>query len=356
MTANKSIVIAGGGTGGHVYPALAIALAVKEKNPSALIHFVGTTRGIESRLVPQHGYPLHVLPVGGLKGTSLIGRLKVLFLMPLAVIKSFRILLKLKPDAVIGVGGFASGPFVLIASLFGYRTAIWEPNAQPGLTNRILGKFVDRAFIVFENAARAFKKSKVTFVGMPVRKGFSQKTRPSHSTLRILVTGGSQGARGINKVISEAVIRGGTWSEGVELVHQTGRLDIEWAREKYKSAPPGFSVLPYLDDMEARFEWADLVFSRSGASTVAELAASQKCAVLIPFPWASDNHQQKNAESLVEKQAALMVLQDDFTVERFIAIVEDFKKNRDKITFFERNISAFHRPLAAEFIAAQLLV
>lgn len=359
-TSDRVIVIAGGGTGGHVYPALAIAAAVKQKDPKAEIHFVGTERGIESRLVPQNGYELHCLPVAGLKNTSLGGRVKSLVKLPVAFAKSLKILVSLKPAAVLGVGGYASGPFVLIASLFGFRTAIWEPNAFPGMTNRILGKVVGRAYVVFEHAARSFKQKKVTIVGMPVRKGIQPAIRKAHSELRVLIFGGSQGARGINQVISDAIVHGGPWLESVQIVHQTGRIDFESVESKYKKAgvvpSQSVSVLPYLDDMDKRYEWADVVICRAGASTVAELAAAQKCAVLIPFPFAADQHQQHNAESLVAKEAGQMILQKDFTVSRFISLIEEFKRNPHSIAKFENNIGQFHRPEAAEFIADQLLL
>lgn len=352
---DKVIVIAGGGTGGHVYPALAIASAIKAKNENVRIHFVGTEKGIESRLVPQSGYKLHCLPVAGLKNTSILSRVKALLLIPVAVMKSFGLLMRLKPAAVLGVGGYASGPFVMAASLSGFKTAVWEPNAYPGLTNRILARFVRSAYVVFEHAAKIFGGRNVTLVGMPIRKGIAPFSRPAHQTLRVLVFGGSQGARGINTVVSDAVVRGGPWLNGVELVHQTGRHDIDWVQEKYKNAPSNVTVLAYLDDMEKRYQWADVVICRAGASTVAELAAAQKCSVLIPFPFAADQHQQKNAESLVAKDAAQMVLQKDFTVEKFVAILEAFKAEPAKIAGYERNIAQFHKPEGAEFIAQQLL-
>jgi UDP-N-acetylglucosamine--N-acetylmuramyl-(pentapeptide) pyrophosphoryl-undecaprenol N-acetylglucosamine transferase len=351
---NETYVIAGGGTGGHVYPALAIAMAIRTQNPLAKIHFVGTQKGIESRLVPQAGYPLHCLPAGTLKNTNLIARLKTLFAMPMAFIKSARLIRELKPRAVLGVGGYASGPFVMMASLLGVKTAVWEPNAYPGWTNRLLIPFVQRAFVVFENAGKIFPSSKVTYVGMPIRKEIAPRSREAHSKLRVLVFGGSQGARGINTVVAQAVAQGGSWMEGIELVHQTGKLDFEKIKESYVGAPEGFSVLPYLDDMDQRYAWADIVICRSGASTVAELAAAQKCAILIPFPFASDNHQEKNAESLVEKGAAQMVLQKDFTLEKFLALMEDFTTHPEKIRLYEERIAGFHKAGSAEFIASAL--
>ncbi|MEQ1876670.1 MAG: glycosyltransferase, partial [Bdellovibrionia bacterium] len=209
----------------------------------------------------------------------------------------------------------------------------------------------------FEHAARAFKAKKVTIVGMPVRKGIAPADRKAHAELRLLIFGGSQGARGINQVVSEAIVHGGPWLESVQIVHQTGRLDFEATEAKYKAAkvPAWVTVLPYLDDMDIRYQWADVVVCRAGASTVAELAAAQKCAVMIPFPFASDQHQQKNAESLVARDAGQMILQKDFTVSRFISLIEEFKRNPHQIAKFEKNIAGFHRPEAAEFIAGQLL-
>lgn len=354
MSQNDVVVIAGGGTGGHVYPALAIATAIKQQRPLTQIHFVGTQRGIESRLVPQAGYALHCLPAGTLKNTSAIGKIKTLLSMPTAFIKSAKLVLTLKPKVVIGVGGYASGPFVMMASLLGVKSVIWEPNAYPGWTNRMLVPFVQTAYVVFENAARIFGSKKVTFVGMPVRSEIQPRPRNEHPNLRVLVFGGSQGARGINMVVAQAVAQGGPWMNGVELVHQTGKFDFENVKKSYEKAPPGFSVHLYLDDMDQRYAWADIVICRSGASTVAELAAAHKCAVLVPFPHAADNHQQKNAESLVEKKAAQMIVQNDFTLERFLALIEEFKKNRPLIRDYENRISQFHKPGAAEFIASHL--
>ncbi len=353
---NLTIVIAGGGTGGHVLPALAIAESMKQQKSNLQIHFVGTQKGIETKLVPKEGYPLHFLPVSGLKNTSIVGRLKSLMQLPVAFFKSVALVHKLKPSVVLGVGGYASGPFLFVASLMGYRTFIWEPNAHPGWTNRILSRFVDKAFIVFE-ASRKFLVTRDTVaLGMPLRKNISHVPRTPSSRLRILVFGGSQGARGINITVSDAVVKGGSWLSKVEIVHQTGVHDFEGVKKKYQAASSSVEVHQFLYDMDKRYAWADLVVCRSGASTVAEIAAAQKAAVFIPFPFAADDHQKKNAESLATDGAALLVVQKEFSPDKFIALVEDFLANPLKISQMEARVAKFHKPNASDEIARQLLL
>ncbi|MGE3973014.1 MAG: undecaprenyldiphospho-muramoylpentapeptide beta-N-acetylglucosaminyltransferase [Bdellovibrionales bacterium] len=349
------VMIAGGGTGGHVYPALAIAHALKKKNPEIDIHFVGTVKGIETKLVTRENFPLHFLPVSGLKNLSLLARLKGVLLIPLSIFKSAQLVLSMKPQFVLGVGGYASGPFLLASALLGRKTAIWEPNAFPGLTNRILSPFVDMAFVVFEASQEFLKTKKMISLGMPLRAGIEAHPREVHSSLRVLIFGGSLGARGINTTVSEAVVRGGKWLEGVEIVHQTGATDFEVVKQKYESAGSRVDVQPFLYDMQQRYAWADLVFCRSGASTVAEIASAQKAAVFIPFPQAADDHQKKNAEILSQNGAAVLVVQKEFTPQKFIELVEYYKEHPADIQKLQEKVKAFHRPNASEVISDIIL-
>lgn len=352
----KRIVIAGGGTGGHVIPALSIAHSLKKKDPTVKIDFIGTARGIEARLVPKENFPVHFLPVSGLKNTSFLRRIKSLLFLPMAFVKSMGLLIVLRPDIVLGVGGYASGPFLLMAALFGFKTAIWEPNAHPGLTNRLLSRFVGIAFVVFDGSRKFFKTKKVVSIGMPLRSGIVPKPRAAHDKLRVLIFGGSQGARAINNVVSDSVVRGGDWVKSVEIVHQTGPVDFENIKKKYDQVSGlKIDVQPFLYDMEIRYGWADVVFCRGGASTIAEVAAARKAAVIIPFPQATDDHQLKNAESLVIQNAAILVIQKDFTVEKFISLVTEFQKTPGKIEKLEANIQQFHRPNASDEISDYLL-
>lgn len=349
------VVIAGGGTGGHVLPALVIAKTLQDLRPGIQIDFVGTQRGIESKIVPRAGYPLHLLEITGLKGAGIKGLIWGLLRIPKALFQSFVLLRHLRPDAVLGVGGYASGPLVLSAAVSRIPTAIWEPNAFPGLTNRILGRFVKRIYCVYSTAKAFFPSARTVESGMPLREGIEPRPRPAHSRLRVLVFGGSQGAKGINDAVSQAVEKGGAWQEQIELVHQTGEAHWQSVRNRYQSAPNRFEVQAFLHDMAERYAWADLIFCRAGAGTVAELAAARKAAVLVPFPFAADNHQQHNAEALAKKGAAVMVLQKDFNSDRFIQLIEHFIRHKEEIQSLQERIAVFHQPHSADQIAKDLL-
>lgn len=318
----RKVIIAGGGTGGHIYPGVAIARALEKQYPDVEVHFVGAHGGLEEKIVPREKFPLHLVSVGKLhKSVDLLARIKTLFQLPLALFSSARIVSDLRPVAVLGVGGFASGPLLLMASLMGYRSLIWEPNAYPGMANRILSRFVNECLLVFKEAGGYLRAKKLTQVGLPVRATMIPRQRPSGLPLRVLIFGGSQGARFINNIVSEAVSKGGSWLENVELIHQTGSLDFARISEVYKSAPRQAQVLEYIHDMDQKLAWADVVVCRAGASTVAEMCACQKAAVFVPLPTAADNHQQKNAEVLLREKAAMMMLQSELTSEKFMDLM-----------------------------------
>ncbi len=359
---NRTVIIAGGGTGGHIYPGVAIARALEKKYPDVKVHFVGSRGGLEEKIVPREKFPLHTITIGKLhKSAGIFAQVKTLFQMPLAFFRSLSILHQIQPVAVLGVGGFASGPLLFVASLFGYRTLIWEPNAYPGLANRMLARFVSECLLVFQDAGRLLRAKKVTSVGLPVRQAMIPQSRPEGLPLRILVFGGSQGARAINETVSKSIAQGGDWLHGVELVHQTGALDFARIREMYEARKSTgvdntqVHVFEYLHDMEKQYAWADLVVCRSGASTVAEICACRKAALFIPLPTAADNHQQKNAEVLVSGGAAEMILQNEFTVEKFQSVMKEFRDHRGRIRNLEENVRRFAFPDAAEAIVARVL-
>ncbi len=364
MPKTRTVIIAGGGTGGHIYPGVAIARALEKKYPDLKVHFVGSRGGLEEKIVPREKFPLHTIAIGKLhKSAGMLTRVKTLLQMPLAFFSSLSILRKLKPVAVLGVGGFASGPLLFVAALFGYRTLIWEPNAYPGLANRMLAHFVSECLLVFQDAERLLRARKVTAVGLPVRPAMIPETRQDGQPLRVLVFGGSQGARAINEIVSKSVVQGGDWLQGVELIHQTGALDYQRIRGMYEARTnfvadrqnAQVQVFEYLHDMEKRYAWADLVVCRSGASTVAEICACHKASLFIPLPTAADNHQQKNAEVLVSGGAAEMILQKDFTIEKFQSEIEEFRDNRQRIKKLEEKVRHFAFPDAAEAIVARVL-
>jgi len=314
------VVIAGGGTGGHIIPALAIAKELRACC-GANILFVGTPRGLESRLVPQAGYELSLIKVGQLKNVSLFTRARTLVDLPLSILHCRALLGRFRPHAVIGVGGYASGPAMAAAILERIPTLAFEPNAYPGLANRLVGKRVSAAAVNFPTAAKFFRNAEVT--GIPVREEFFRlPPRPWGAAPHLLVFGGSQGARILNTLLPQIATALLTMVPGLTILHQTGARHAKETLAGYMAsdAPPDrWQVYDFLDDMPRRFAAADLVLSRSGASTVAELAAAGKPSLLIPFPQAADDHQRKNAEALVEAGAARMLLEAEVTEDVLLA-------------------------------------
>lgn len=358
------VLIAGGGTGGHIYPAISIARALLEIDSKICVEFVGTPQGLETRLIPAAGFQIHTISVGRLnRNVGLKEQIKTLFFLPVAIIKSFLLVRQFAPDCVLGVGGYASGPLVFAAAVMNYRTYIWEPNAYPGLANRILSRFVKHALVVFEEAARHLNCRKITRVHMPVRKEIEEsgllpkiKSLTATGPFRILVFGGSQGSRAINNCLVEAVRRGGDWLDGVEIVHQTGSIDYARIRDEYALIKNNqVQVLEYLNDMPARYTWSHLVICRAGTGTISELAASAKAAVLIPYPQAADDHQTKNAQALVDIGAAEILPQASLSPESLTALIKSLKGNAEKILQLEQNIKKFHKPNAAYEIAKTMI-
>ncbi len=320
--ANLKILIAGGGTGGHVIPALAIATELREAH-NAEVRFVGTARGLETRLVPEAGFPLELIHVGQLKNVSLFTRLRTLLDLPLGVARCISLLRQFKPDVVIGVGGYASGPAMGAAVLLGIPTLAFEPNAVPGLANRIVGKRVSAAAVNFAPTLAFFRNATVT--GIPVRaEFFAIEPRPHAAPRRLLIFGGSQGARILNDVMPQ-VARDllGRYPD-LTIVHQAGGRHGETTAAAYERAgalTPRVRVAPYLNAMVEEIAGADVILCRSGASTVAELAAAGRSSVLVPFAAAADDHQRKNADVLVQAGAARMITEADLSPARVLADV-----------------------------------
>jgi UDP-N-acetylglucosamine--N-acetylmuramyl-(pentapeptide) pyrophosphoryl-undecaprenol N-acetylglucosamine transferase len=297
-------ILAGGGTGGHVIPALAIANELK-KSYGAEVLFIGTARGIENRLVPAAGYPLQLVRVGALKNVSLMTRAKTAFDLPRAVWNAGRMLTAFAPDVVIGVGGYASGPAMLAAVVKHIPTLAFEPNVVPGFANRVVAKFVSGAAVHFEETAKYFRRAEVT--GVPVRQAFFEILPKRGGTPTLLVFGGSQGAHAINEAMIRCLPELQRQAPGIHIIHQTGERDYNDALAAYKSLGESAEVFKFIDDMPASFARADLVVCRSGASTVAEITAAGKPAIFVPFPRAADDHQRVNAEVLAREGAAVVV-------------------------------------------------
>src|SRR5947209_643127 len=317
-------ILAGGGTGGHVIPALAIANQLK-KGYDAEVIFIGTARGIENRLVPAAGFPLHLVRVGALKNVSLITRLKTAFDLPRAVWGASRMLNEFAPDVVIGVGGYASGPAMLAAVVKHIPTLAFEPNVVPGFANRVVARFVSGAAVHFEETSKYFRHGEVT--GVPVRQAFFEIPPKRGGTPTLLVFGGSQGAHAINEAMIRCLPVLQREAPGIHIIHQTGERDYNDALEAYKSVHDEAEVYKFIDDMPAAFARADLVVCRSGASTVAEITAAGKPAVFVPFPRAADDHQRVNAEALAKHGAAVVVeeskLEGVWLAETIAALLQD---------------------------------
>jgi UDP-N-acetylglucosamine--N-acetylmuramyl-(pentapeptide) pyrophosphoryl-undecaprenol N-acetylglucosamine transferase len=359
------LLIAGGGTGGHLYPGIAVAEEVMSR-PGGEVLFVGTSRGIEAKAVPAAGYPLELLEVSGLKRMGLMGTLRGVGRLPGAWARSRAILRAFDPDVVLGVGGYASGPMVFTAALGGRPTALQEQNSVPGFTNRVLGRFVRRAFIAFPEAADRFPAGKAVPTGNPVRRSFLAATvgraaAPSGKPVgggRILVVGGSQGARAVNDLVvaaAEVWARADRWPS---LVHQTGGTDAGRVSAAYaalgKAAETHIQVRPFIDDMPAAYASADLVIARAGAMTLAELAILGKPALLIPLPTAADDHQSKNARAFAEAGAARVLSQTGTTGAQLAAAVSDLLIDPARRASMAQAMAARARPSAAKDIVDQL--
>ncbi len=360
MPAEK-VLIAAGGTGGHIYPALAMADAFRALKPDVVVEFVGTAHGLENKLIPAQGYQVHHLPIGRLNSNvPITERLFTVVRLPFAFIKSFFLLRKTRPSFVLGVGGHASGPLLLVAALCRYRTAIWEPNAMPGMANRWLARFVDECWVVFDDAKTFLKNRHSHSAGMPVRKEIEsppQRSLAPGSRFRILVFGGSQGARSLNTAVAEMLKKAGSWTDGVQFVHQTGPADFARTKSLYGH---DLSLLPvelkeYINDMGQQYANADLVICRSGTGTLSELAACGKPAILIPFPFASDDHQRKNAESLVSKNAAVMILHKDLTADKLRSTIDQLRADPQLLKNMGERLRQFHQPGAAQVLVKGFL-
>ncbi len=341
------VLIAAGGTGGHIYPGIAVAKEILRRDSESEILFVGTARGLETKIVPDNGFQLSLINSAGLKNVGFVGKLKGLLILPKSFLEARRLIKDFKPDVVVGAGGYVSGPVLLMASFSGIPTLVMDSNALPGFTNRRLAMFVTKAALTFEDAMPYFG-AKGVVTGNPVRKEFFEiapKTRGEQ--VNLLIFGGSQGARAINNAMADAL--GSLPSEKLNITHQTGESDFEKLKEIYsRSAFETADVRPYISNMVDEFAKADLVICRAGATTCAELAAAGKASIMIPLPTAADDHQRKNAEALEKNGAARMILQIDLSGERLANDISDFINSPEKIGAMETSAKKMARADAAE--------
>src|SRR5215471_1443116 len=311
-----SVIIAGGGTGGHIYPGIAIAQEFRRRDADTQILFVGTARGLETKIIPREGFNLELIEIAALKRVGFVNRIRSLLMLPKSFLDVRSLIKRVRPDVVIGVGGYASGPVVLMAALMDVPTLVAEQNALPGFTNRILARFVKAAAISFEEA-REFFGEKAEITGNPVRaEFFDVPVRQAGAVIHVLITGGSQGARAINEAMIGALPLLVEEKARVSFTHQTGENDYYRVRDAYEQAGMRADVRPFIEKMVDEFAAADLVICRAGATTVAELAAAGKPAIMVPFPFAADDHQRKNAEAVERAGAGRMILQAELTPER----------------------------------------
>lgn len=352
-----AVVIAGGGTGGHLYPGIAVAREVLRRDPAAIVTFAGTSRGLEARVVPREGFVLDVIRSAGLKGKSWAARWQGAALVLPSLGDAWRILSNRRPHVVVGVGGYSSGPVVLAAALRGVPTMVLEQNAAPGLTNRLLAPVVKSAAVTYEETL-AFFRGKGFVTGNPVRPEFfapGQQAGRSSAVPRVLVLGGSQGAHVVNVAVVEAARELVRAHPGVELVHQTGERDLAHVRRCYDEAGIQARAESFLDPVVRDVIDADLVVCRAGATTLAELAAARKPAVLIPFAAATDDHQRRNARVLVDAGAAVMVEERGLSGARLAEVVGGLVADRARLDQMARAMATFARPDAAERIVDRIV-
>jgi UDP-N-acetylglucosamine--N-acetylmuramyl-(pentapeptide) pyrophosphoryl-undecaprenol N-acetylglucosamine transferase len=346
------VMIAGGGTGGHVIPAIAIGRELRDKHGAECL-FVGTSRGIESRMVPEAGFRLELVRSGQLNRVSLKTRLKTLSDLPLGVLQCVRMIRTFRPQVVVGVGGYASGPAMLAAVMLRVPTLAYEPNAVPGFTNRKLGKRVSAAAVNFAKTAKFFRNAEVT--GVPVRaEMFALPIKPAGSAPRLLVTAGSNGAQVFNETMPAIALSLLNAIPGLTIVHQSGPRALETTRAVYAASGADasrWSVEAFLNDMPAQYAAADVVLARAGTTT-AEICAAGKASVLVPLPTAADDHQRENAEVLAQAGAARMLLQRDCTPESLLEALVELLADPGAREAMSSRARALARPGALERIAA----
>jgi UDP-N-acetylglucosamine--N-acetylmuramyl-(pentapeptide) pyrophosphoryl-undecaprenol N-acetylglucosamine transferase len=330
-------IIAGGGTGGHLFPGIAVAREIQRRNNNAEVLFVGAEQGIEARLVPQEGFTLRCLPAGSMKGVGWGARLRSLAATVKGILGAKRILKEFKPAVVIGVGGYASFPMLGAAILKGYPSVIMEQNAVPGLANRILGRWVDFAAITDPRTASYFGKRAVV-TGNPIRPQFKSIPRKEHrAPYQILVFGGSQGAQSINKAIRDSLPILSDWKGSLRFTHQTGEAQLNETRAAYAAHGFEAEVRAFFNDFHQKYAAADLIVSRAGATTVAEIKAAGRAAVLVPFPFAADDHQTRNAQSMVDERAAIMIRNAELSGETLAATIRSLFSETARLEQIEQN-------------------
>ena len=340
------VIFAGGGTGGHLFPGLAVARELQQRDPMTEILFVGTEQGIEARVLPREGFKFETIPVRGLKGRGIRGLLDAAWGVPAGLLRSLAIIRNFRPDLIIGLGGYASGPVLLAGRLRGFPCAIMEQNLRPGFTNKLLARFVDRVFTSYRESGAYFSGGKVLEMGNPVRWRKLPAVKPSEKFV-LLIFGGSAGAHRINLAVVDALRRLTDIAGELQIIHQTGQADFAAIKAAYDSLPFAAEVLPFIEKMDEAYASADLVLCRAGATTVAELTAFGKAAILVPYPYAIYDHQRWNAQALRDHGAAEMILDQELNGDLLAGRVRAYVSDRQRIAAMAAAARTMGRPEAA---------
>jgi UDP-N-acetylglucosamine--N-acetylmuramyl-(pentapeptide) pyrophosphoryl-undecaprenol N-acetylglucosamine transferase len=349
----RTFLMAGGGTGGHVIPLLAVASELRRRGHDP--RFIGTRRGMEAKLVPAEGFPIDWIEIGGLMSVGLLRTLKTLLQLPVETLRMSRWISAHRPAAVFSMGGYVAGPVVQAAWIRRVPMILMEPNAVPGFTNRRIGRFAARALVSFEEAKKYFPKGRSETTGLPVRKEFFEiAPKPASESFSLLITGGSRGSRTLNNASRDSWKLFRAANMKIRIVHQAGNDDCEEMRREFAAAGLEGEVVPFIAGMPEAFAQADLIVCRSGAGSVSELAAAGKPAILVPFPFAADNHQLKNAEALARAGAAVIVEDKELTGQRLFDEVNRLASKPEILGKIRAALRPFAKPGAAER-AADLL-
>ena len=351
-------IIAGGGTGGHLFPGIAVAEEIRVRIPGAVTVFIISHRPMEAEILARHAQATRSIDIEGLQGRGWRRKFSSAAMVPRSILQCRAILTECQPAAVIGMGGYSAGPACLAARWMGIPTAIHEQNSFPGLTNRWLSRVVDRVFISFEESRPYLKGDRIVLTGNPVRKeilAVRGKGPAAGSPFTLLVVGGSQGAKAINEVMIPTVASLAQNGRPFRIIHQTGKDDFESIQRGYRSHGVPAEVFPFIDDMAGAYAEAHLVIGRAGATTVFELAAAGKPSVLVPYPYAANNHQESNALSLVHAGGALMIRQSELTAGKLAGVISDLAAHPERLDEMRRNVALLSRPDAAAAIVDGVL-
>lgn len=356
----QRVLIAGGGTGGHVLAGTAVADAWKKRSAAVQILFVGARGGLEEKLVPAAGYPLELLSLGALNRVGFSRRVKTAFQLPIAFLKSIYLLLRFRPQVVLGVGGYASGPIVLMARVLSWmrviraQVVILEQNSVPGFTNRILGKLADLVLVAFPGSEKFFPGKVVWVTGNPIRSVMKPLPPAKRPPFTVFIFGGSQGALGINTLVLEALPHLGDLKGRIHWIHQTGEKDFARVQQGYLAAGVEARVEKFVGRMLEAYAQAALLICRAGSSTLAEIAAVSRASVLIPLPTAADNHQEMNAQVFVEAGGALLFRQTEGKGDALAALIRQLVAEPEKLRDMERAVAQFYRPHAADEVVSRI--